>query len=84
MRPPEPAASHSVVDTTNLASGNSEMPLAWSEWRWVITTLLTCEGWIPIARSWADTASPGSMVTSLITMPASLPNASWGAMAMEG
>ena len=36
--------------------GTPRSPLAWSEWRCVITTTFTSEGWMPSARSWLETS----------------------------
>ena len=41
------AASHSAVDTRKVASGKSEIALAWSGWRWVMITTFTLEGSMP-------------------------------------
>src|SRR6202012_2689992 len=39
-------------------SGNSEIAEEWSRWRWVITTVGTWRGSIPLARSCEGTSSP--------------------------
>ena len=42
-RPSRPPPTRRL-ETTKVDSGNSAIPLAWSEWRWVITTTPTCGG----------------------------------------
>ena len=53
----------------NVAAGNSAMPLAWSECRWVITTVATDAGSISRSRSWAATAWEASISRSLKISP---------------
>ena len=59
------AASHSGLETTKVASGKSEIALAWSMCRWVITTAFTSAAWMPRARSWAASACSGFISMSL-------------------
>jgi hypothetical protein len=78
------AASLSALLTTNVASGNSEIALAWSKWRWVMTTRPTLAGSIPRARSWAGAACSRSVRRSLKAKSVSRPKFSFGLTATDG
>jgi hypothetical protein len=78
------AASLSALLTTNVASGNSEIALAWSTWRWVMTTRPTLAGSIPRARSWAGAACSRSVRRSLKAKSVSRPKFSFGLTATDG
>ena len=47
-----------------MASGKSEMALAWSGWRWVMITVFTVDGSMPFARSCAAAACSALMSMS--------------------
>jgi hypothetical protein len=78
------AASHSAELKTNVASGNSDMPLAWSAWRWVITTAFTEPGSMPRSLSWLWTAWSGSISRPLKKAEFSRPKFACGLSTTEG
>ena len=62
------------LETTNVDSGNSAIPLAWSEWRWVITTTVDLRRLDAEPRAAVTTRpAPAPCVTSLITRPGESP-----------
>ena len=58
---PVVAAAHSALERTKVEDGNSEIPEAWSMWRWVITTSGIERGSAPSSRSCDGRSLPGSM-----------------------
>ena len=78
------AAAHSAALTRKVESGNSEIALAWSKWRWVISTTFTADGEIPRSRSCAAAACSGFIWMPLKVNCESRPRLACGLAATEG